>query len=234
MNTSGDRHPQIIKVLNAMKPDLLEAMGCYLGGGTAVALRTEEYRISAGIDFLCASPSGYAEFRDLIFDGGLDTLFGEEGPPITREITSDPNTIRTAIGVDNTLIKFKTVLENRFKLDYERTSLPVPTLTLESLFTEKLLANDDRGWEHSIYCKDMLDLIMLQHYYGKIPDKALALARQAHGKSVEANFAKVFRKLAEDEAYLNACFEKLEVSQPARQIIRNFLANPGESKPFDD
>jgi hypothetical protein len=58
-----EHHRRIALVLQALDPQVLAALGCHFGGGTAMALRYGEYRESVDIDFLVSDLAGYRELR---------------------------------------------------------------------------------------------------------------------------------------------------------------------------
>lgn len=52
-------HWLIAEALAAMNAPLLVRTRCYFGGGTAIVLQNDEYRLSLDVGFLCADRDGY-------------------------------------------------------------------------------------------------------------------------------------------------------------------------------
>src|ERR1700730_16917871 len=114
-------HQNIVRFLEKLDSDLLEAAGCFFGGGTAIALATNEYRESVDIDFLIASTDGYRQIRELISDNNINKL-SKEPIPLLRDVRKDRDKISTIInaGEGEQPIKFELVLEGRIPLSSQR------------------------------------------------------------------------------------------------------------------
>ncbi len=59
-------HKNISEVLAGMNQDRLLENKCFFGGGTAIVLKLDEYRLSLDIDFLCDQTDGYREIRNAL------------------------------------------------------------------------------------------------------------------------------------------------------------------------
>lgn len=226
MKLIRERHLKIVKLLEQMDSDALQSMDCFFGGGTAVSLLTNEYRLSTDVDFMCATNSGYKELREAVFGGSLNKLFRNGSPKLLREVRADRDGIRAIIDLEGEPLKFEIVLESRIKLDSAHTELPVPTLSKNSLFAEKLLANADRGLDKAGLSKDMFDLIIMQHYWGSIPLEPLKTTKDIYGMTVAECYLKVFNMLKSNTSYLNDCLQQLDIDKESFQIIKTYLTNP--------
>lgn len=107
---------RIESLLEALDKDLLRDASCYLGGGTAIALRFGGFRESIGVDFLVSSTSGYREIRELVKTSGFDSLAVREIPVVRAPVT-DQYGIRAVLEVGGVPIKFEIVLEGRLSFD---------------------------------------------------------------------------------------------------------------------
>jgi len=205
-------HQRIEKVLHAFNCDLLGQTECYFGGGTAIVLSLAEYRESLGIDFLCASNEGYRLLRNTISPGSLGALLKE---PIQhlREVRADRYGIRTILEVDGTPIKVEIVSEARIAIQgSQHPVFRVPTLSLEDMYAEKLLANADRGLDKATMSRDIIDLAMMIDNWGEIPNSSWEKVKTAYGEHV----VKAFRSSLEmvcNRDYLKLCLQKMHMDE---------------------
>lgn len=66
---------RVIALLDRIDAPLFRAAPeCWFGGGSAVSLRCEEFRVSRDVDFLCASRDGYRMLRERVHR--------DEAPPL--------------------------------------------------------------------------------------------------------------------------------------------------------
>lgn len=218
-------HVRIMSVLQNFNTEIMRATECYFGGGTAIALMIDEYRTSVDIDFLCSSREGYSDLRELVHQRGIEGLFIRDTPVQLRSPRIDKEGIRTVFEVEGQPIKFEIVSEGRVDLTGEASDLPLPTLSKACLFVEKLMANVDRGMDKSGLSKDFLDLIMMQHKWGEIPDSALLTARKAYKSAIPDYYEKVFNLLQKDKAHLAYCFDRLDINEKGMEIISDYFMN---------
>lgn len=213
-------HQRILKVLQAMDVDLLKKAECYFGGGTAIALQLNEYRESVDIDFLCASQNGYRVLRERVFDKGFQGLF-IDNVNLLRDTKTDSYRISNFIVIDGQPIKLEILNESRIKIepDFVR-HLPVPCLSKVDLFAEKLLANADRFSDKSVMSRDVIDLLVMEHNWGKIPKSAWEKSENAYGNYVHVAFEKAKDFLKENPAYLSECISKMSISSVTAQRVR--------------
>jgi hypothetical protein len=221
-----EHHRRIHRVLAAMDPDFLTAAACCFAGGTCLALLLGEYRESVDMDFLCASPAGYRAIRGTVSNLSLGELF-MEAPRLLREVRADRYGIRTVLLLDEVPIKFEVVLEGRVELECDRVdAIPVPILHRSSHMLEKLLANSDRHADRSVYARDIIDLMVMIDHWGEIPSLVWERAEAAYGPAARADYNKAVAALCDVPAYLETCFERLQVEPAIRSSIRKRLAVP--------
>jgi len=166
--------------------DLLSRTQCYFGGGTAIVLKLNEYRESVDVDFLCASHDGYRELRNTVNQNSLGGLLLHP-VPLAREVKADRYGIRTFCLVDGVPIKLEVVREDRIALTGQiEPQFPVPVLSQIDMYAEKLLANTDRWADRSTSNRDLIDLGMMVHHRGAIPEQTWLKAEGAYGDSVKS------------------------------------------------
>ena len=68
---------RVIALLDRIDAPLFRAAGCWFGGGSAVSLRCEEFRVSRDVDFLCASRDGYRLLRERVHRDGAQGVRGD-------------------------------------------------------------------------------------------------------------------------------------------------------------
>lgn len=219
-----DHHRKILAILQELDSELFTDCSVFFGGGTAISLLNNEYRLSTDIDFLCSDGSGYSEVMNRIFDSGLSGIFKNgQAPHQAREVRRDRDGIRTVIEYENTKIKFEIIKESRIPLVGEVNELlPVPVLTKTCLFAEKLLANTDRGLDRFCDHKDLLDLIMMQLNWGSIPAEAIELAESAYGKSIFKAYERS-HELLSSEQDLEAMLSRHGIDRADSAVICNSL-----------
>lgn len=216
-------HQTIATVLGAMNADFLRDAKCYFGGGTAIALLLNEYRESVDMDFLCADQEGYRKLRASVFANGLGELF-PVGVQTLRDVRSDRDGIRTILVVDGTPIKFEIVREARIELDGRSVpEIPVPCLTRNDMFAEKLLANADRYGDKAVMSRDLIDILVMEQHWGPIPSPAWDKASNAYGDSVYVALRKAKELLGGDRQYLDGCLEKMGIDDDVASEIERGL-----------
>ncbi len=215
-------HQRIAQLLEAFDAQLLFDTQCFFGGGTAIALLLDEYRVSVDVDFICASPDGYRRLRNIVTQDSLGALLKQPVPHL-REVRADRYGIRTFLAIDDTPIKVEIVSEGRVPVSGVRDPiLPVPYLSREDMVAEKLLANTDRGLDRSTFSRDMIDIAMMVRQWGDIPKSAWDKARAAYGESV----TKLFRSslmLIEEPAYLGKCLDQMSMDKALLQEIPSIV-----------
>lgn len=212
-------HRRILALLELLDTSFLAEAECWFAGGTAISLRCGEFRISRDVDFLCSSRHGYRLLRERVFDGGARSLFRKD-ITLRRELRADRYGIRFVVDADGTPLKFEIVSEGRIDLaGTTDDSLPVPRLNDQDLVAEKLLANEDRFLDDAAMARDIVDLIMLEHELGGLPESAFMKARQAYGDCVDRSFLRALQGLRDKPAFLQRILDALSIAANARPII---------------
>lgn len=218
-------HQRILTALSALDAQLLATAQCYFAGGTAIAMALDEYRESVDIDFLCASPEGYRQLRQRVFDqqfSGLCSL----PLAVLRDVRADQYGIRTFVEVEGVPIKFEIIRESRIALcGGQNANFPVPLLSRDDLFAEKLLANADRYHDRATMNRDVVDLAMMIHHWGDIPALSLQKARQAYGGIIDAAWDRACTLLRDQERMI-AVFGELKMDASLIEIVQKILSKP--------
>lgn len=204
MTFSRPEHEAIGDALRRMNHRMLTDNRCWFGGGTAIVLRLGEYRSSLDVDFLCSDVDGYREVRNALVSKGPGALFPGEIKSV-RGIRADQYGIRMFVEHLGQPIKFEIVRESRIEVEGEPDPvLQVPTLLVDDMFAEKLLANSDRCMDRSTAYRDAIDLGRLVEAYGPIPENALAKAVGAYGQDIERKSVWVVNRLCSRDELRNA------------------------------
>ncbi|MCD7110966.1 nucleotidyl transferase AbiEii/AbiGii toxin family protein [Rhizobium sp. DKSPLA3] len=197
-------HQAIADVLSSMNHDVLRSAECWFGGGTAIVLRFGEYRRSLDLDFLCSSAAGYRDLRNAVIEGGPGALFSDE-VSLLRDVRADAYGIRMLLEYRGQPIKFEIVRETRIALTGERDPiLGVPTLSIEDMFAEKLLANADRCYDRAVGYRDAVDLGVLVQFRGSLPEVAVAKSEEAYGRDIARKLAGILNHLLNPDAVRHA------------------------------
>ena len=219
-------------MLRALDAKLLAEHRCWFGGGTAIALSHDEYRESVDIDFIVSDQKSYRALRELVREHGLDGL--SHAPlAVTREPAIDQYGIRAAVLSGGVPIKFEIVHEGRIELDQptEHDEIcGVRTLAEIDQVTTKLLANDDRWADTSVFSRDLIDLAMMRP-----SATALTLGAQkavsAYGASVGKSLRNAVDHLRQRPQRLDECIRALHIEPPRASVwqnIRDFEARCAE------
>lgn len=210
---------RVLALLEHLDAGLLRGAQCWFGGGAAVALRCAEFRVSRNVDFLCASRDGYRAVRERVHHEGAQGLF-QRPVTVVREARADRYGIRTAVEIEGQPVKVEIVSEGRIDLvGFDDPSLPVARLCDVDLVAEKVLANDDRHGDDSGLARDTIDLVVLEHVLGTLPEAALHKAVAAYGPSVAGTFVRSLEKLRARPLVLARWLDLLDVSEEARTWI---------------
>ncbi|WP_395316741.1 nucleotidyl transferase AbiEii/AbiGii toxin family protein [Variovorax sp. UC74_104] len=236
-------HQRVAHVLASLDANLLARSHCLFGGGTAIALRHDEYRESVDIDFLVSDIDGYRHLRQLLTGAqGLGAL-ARQGREIRQsaELRADQYGIRSSVLVGDTEIKFEIVLEARIELELPGADDRIDgiaTLTPLDMATSKLLANSDRWADDSVFSRDIIDLAMMKPG-ASLLRQATIKARRAYGSSIDADLARAAEALLARPGRLDRCMAVLQMTPPAtpvllRQRIKALLPRaPRASRPPD-
>lgn len=214
----------MLRLLERVDRRLFDDAGCWLGGGVGVSLRCGGFRVSRDVDFLCASREGYRELRGLASSKGVRSLF--VGPVVLlREPRIDRYGVRMALEVDGAPVKFEVVSEGRIELSgVDDDIAPVARLCDVDLVAEKLLANDDRHGDDAALGRDAIDLIVLEHTLGALPDAAWVKARQAYGATVDAAWQRALLRFRGAPDRLERALDAMAITGSTAALVRARLA----------
>jgi hypothetical protein len=216
------------RVLDAFDAEALEKTSFRFGGGTCLALRHGEYRVSRDIDFVCSDASGYAGLRLSVRERGYDALFPASKRTdlsFPREIRTDQYGLRFPVVVGGASIRVELIREARITLGpAERASwTSVPILSVPDAFAEKLLANSDRWADRDELARDLVDLAVLRISHGPIPDAAWAAVEGAYSRAPVEDLRKAATRFLAEPAYQQRCFTGLDVERP-EEVLRGVRA----------
>ena len=216
-------HQLIDRLLKAFDAQILIETECFFGGGTAIALMLDEYRESLDVDFLCASPDGYRRLRNSVKQGRLDPLLKTPLHHV-RDARTDQYGIRAHLLIDDVPIKVEIVWEARIELQGGLDPIfPVPSLSRNDMFAEKLLANTDRALDQAVLSRDIIDIAMMARHWGDIPTVAIEKALSIYGDSVLEMLEAAFR-LIEDRRYFHKCLTTLSIDTSLAPEILTIVA----------
>jgi len=226
MSFLRQHHKQIALVLKGLDAGLLKQHSCLFGGGTAIALRYGEYRESVDIDFLVSELSSYRDLRNQVRgSNGIEAIMKDSsnGEFQYSDVRSDQYGIRTKIFVEGQPIKFEIILEGRINLNRPSVRdnvLGVSTLTPLDMATSKLLANSDRGMDMAVYCRDVIDLAMMNLSRPALL-KAVEKAELAYGKAILIDLSKVIELILKRDGLIDKCIKAMDISVPKALLWQN-------------
>ena len=153
--------------------------------------------------------------------------------PVTlaREPRADRYGIRLAVAIDGEPLKMEIVSEGRITLTgIDDPALPVARLCDVDLVAEKLLANADRFLDDGALGRDVIDLSVLEHTLGGLPDTAWTKATEAYGPSVLSAWKRGLRRLRDRPDQLSKWLQAMGVSDAARAVVqRKLVALPDDA-----
>ena len=185
-----ERHAPVCKLLHCLDHHLLERLGIFFGGGTAIALRLHEFRVSTDIDLFCRDDNALYAARHIAVEEGAENFFSQDVTVTTQRV--DRNGRKLFVTAGETEVKCEIFNLALFPIMGERTGLfPVPTLTPYELFTAKLSSNANRFMDSSTKNKDIIDLGAMLNAWGEMPR---AVWETAYSKYGQADIDGAFRK----------------------------------------
>jgi hypothetical protein len=231
-------HRAVAACLTGFDAELLADCGFRFAGGTRIVLEFGEYRLSRDIDFICSDASGYAKLRALARRDGAQALFRKGALPGTAsDVRADQYGIRFALrglGASGDL-RIEFVREGRIDLQppVRPDWSPVPCLSIEDCFTEKLLANSDRWADRHVCSRDLVDLAVLRATVEPIPESAWWRAQKAYGPGVRDDLRKALDQCRDLPGFLEGCLGRLDVSEPdvVHRGLALLRADPGSPPP---
>lgn len=226
------RHRLIASILEQLNAQLLADAECYFAGGTAISLLLNEYRESLDIDFLCASAKGYGLLRQSVHQyGTLGDLL--DGPmDYRRDVRADRYGIRAVLEVEGVPIKVEFVREDRVTLEGDvNDTFAIPTLSKNSFFTQKILANVDRGFDRTFMSRDLIDLAMMVRAWGHVPSESWQDAFSAYGADDVVRVFDRTKQMIDEDDYLSLCLTSLGMDRQYLPIIQNTVGEVIYSMP---
>ena len=211
------------QVLQSLDAQVLLDHGCLFGGGTAIALRCDEFRESADIDFMVSQLSGYRGLRQTLRGPqGLDFITRPgQRLSLSRELRADQYGLRTFVRVDDVQIKFEIVLEGRIELEPagpDDRVCGVATLTPLDTLSSKLLAHADRWADDATASRDLIDLAMLAPAKTLLR-QAMTKAGLAYGQSIAESLNKAIEALRVRPQRLAECMQSLGITAVPRALL---------------
>lgn len=212
-------HQKIAQVLLMLDGAVLREHRCYFGGGTAIALRCDEFRESVDIDFLVSDRASYRKLRELITTANsLAPITRDLLPPLqlAREVRADQYGIRCLLAMGEVSIKFEIVLEGRIDFLPAKKGdeiCGVRTLSLIDLAASKLLANSDRWADDAVFSRDIIDLAMLNVSRREFT-AAFEKAREAYGDCIARDAHLALERLKSRRGWLDRCMDALAIKMP--------------------
>jgi hypothetical protein len=205
-------HALVAEVLRALNKDFLAEAQCFFGGGTYLAMKLGEYRVSRDVDFLCASRNGFRQLREEISNQSLGAVL-RQPLALARDVRADRDGIRTFFAVGATRVKFEILFESRIDLAGGLDEdLQIPALSPEHCVAEKLLANADRGLDDSTSSRDLVDLAFAAVHFGKPTVRSgLEIAERAYGTAVQRYLGLTLNLFQDNRTRANACMKSLAV-----------------------
>ena len=215
---SRPHHQRVAVILRGLRADFFKECECYFGGGTAIALRFDEFGESVDIDFLVSNAKGYGQLRGAVQGASRISALFLPGSPVEslQEVRADQYGIRTRVGLLGSSIKFEIVLEGRIEFQSPKAQDSLEGLAClhpVDMIASKLLANSDRWNDSAVFSRDLIDLVMMD------PPKsawkhAYAKALEAYGLSVGRDLQAAIDRIRCREGWFETCAEKLSLSVP--------------------
>lgn len=219
-------HQRIASLLEKFDANLLEEAHCYFGGGTAIAMQLGEFRLSNDVDFLCGSQDGFRLLRCALEGSTLGEILKFPVEHL-RDVRVDRYAIRTALNVQGAAIKVELLAADDTSLECESISgFPVPVLSRNDLYAQKLMAAADRGLSRAIKSRDIIDLSMMIHTWGDVPETAWDKAYKAYGENyLNRGVENAVHLLLSDPIYLKQCVHDLQMENDAFDLLVSVLTN---------
>lgn len=218
------RHAPIIQLLQSLNHELLERIGVFFGGGTAIALRLNEFRISTDIDLFCRNDKALYAARHIAVEEGAGAFFSRNIPVTLSRVDRDG--IKLFASVDTTDIKLEIFNLGFFPIYGEKIAFfSIPTLTPQELFTAKLFANANRYMDSRNKNKDIIDLGAMLHAWGEMPHAVWETAYSKYGQTdIDGAFKKAAARLFSRQE-LKVTAESLGINQAHMSSIIQALAS---------
>lgn len=222
-------HQRIGQLLESLDGPLLRERQCFLGGGTAIALRYGEYRESVDVDFLVSAKEQYRELRNAMTGiGGVRAIMRADAPVLEQigELRADQYGIRTKLGVQGAAVKLEIVLEGRIVLETPSRHdvvCGVATLVPLDMAASKLLANSDRWLDDSVFNRDLIDLAMMRPALPLLR-AAATKAAGAYGQAILRDLGRAIERMQSRAGWLERCMQAMAMSDPPALVWQRIRA----------
>lgn len=219
-----ERHGSIKYLLGCLNPQILEHLGIFFGGGTAIALRLNEFRVSTDVDLFCRDDKALYAARHIAIEEGIQAFFSKNIPVTLHRVDHDG--LKFFASVNGEEIKCEIFNLGLFPIKGEKISLyPIPSLTPYELFTAKLFANANRFMDSRNQNKDIIDLGAMLIAWENIPKTAWEAAYIKYGQAdIDGAFKKATKRLSTRKE-LHTSAETLGLSTAnIRKIVRTLNA----------
>lgn len=206
-------HQNIAAVLKNIDKQFLGSHGIAFGGGTAIALKNDEYRVSVDIDFMVSDKDSFRKARESIKLNSLQSIFNTSVDYDLRQ--ADKYAIRAFVFQAGVQIKLEVVFDAYLDLKLaprDEWILEIPTLSTESLIAGKLLANSDRWQDSAVFSRDILDLTLMNKPPGSLK-VGLALATAAYDSNVASSAVRAIDQLLDEPGRLARCIDALTIQK---------------------
>uniref|UniRef100_UPI00404780E0 nucleotidyl transferase AbiEii/AbiGii toxin family protein n=2 Tax=Polynucleobacter sp. TaxID=2029855 RepID=UPI00404780E0 len=218
-----EHHQKIAHVLESLNHEKLSNAHCYFGGGTAIALKYDEFRESVGIDFMVSDIVGYRQLRsDATGPGGLANLFLNLGQiDAGHDVRADQYGIRSIVKIMGSSIRFEIVLEGRIPFDQPSDDDKihgVQCLTVTDLIASKLLANSDRWGDVSVFSRDLIDLVMMR-FTTREWQNGFEKSTTAYGESIQRDLIKACDAFVDKPMHVQGCLSRLKMNIPPTVLV---------------
>jgi hypothetical protein len=215
------RHRAIARLLGGLHAGLLREMNCWFGGGTAMVMRFGEWRESSDIDMLISDWPSYKTLWERVSTEGIEAIGAVE--PV-RETVTDRYGIRTLLQSDAGPVKFEIIHEGRIELDAPGDADMVgdiATLATANMVASKLLANDDRRADTSLFSRDLIDLALLPATEADWT-RGHAKAVAAYGATIDSWLGRAIETALERPGWIQRCIRELQMAVD-EQLLRERL-----------
>lgn len=211
-----DLYRTMARVLDALDADAIAESSFRFAGGTCLALRHGEHRLSRDLDFVCSDGEGYGRLRYEVRSRSYDALFRKQaGLCFPREIRTDQYGIRFPVQVGDLAIRVELIREARIELgpaEREPWSA-LPLISVHDAFAEKLLANSDPWADRDDLSRDVIDLAILRDTHGPIPPAVWQTVEAAYRQAPRQDLERAARRLLDEPEYRQRCFVGLGVTR---------------------
>jgi hypothetical protein len=223
MPFTREHHQKIAHVLESLNHEKLSNAHCYFGGGTAIALKYDEFRESVDIDFMVSDIVGYRQLRsDATDPGGLANLFSNLGQiDASHDVRADQYGIRSVVKIMGSSIRFEIVLEGRIPFDQSGDTDKihgVQCLTVADLIASKLLANSDRWGDVSVFSRDLIDLVMMR-FTTREWQNGFEKSTTAYGESIHRDLIKACDAFIGKPMHVQGCLSRLKMNIPPTVLV---------------